>query len=88
MCVNHTSHLPTTFLSFFKNCPREKCSHNVTVHGLIESSATLPAGRLTEDIQHLSDSILSLSNFYVLPPDVIIFTSGEPITNILTYIAT
>ncbi|CAI6355711.1 unnamed protein product [Macrosiphum euphorbiae] len=47
---------------------RKKCSHNVIVHALIESSATLPAGRLTDDIQHLSDSILPL--YMSLPPDV------------------
>jgi len=45
---------------------REKCSHNVIVHGLIESSAALPAGRLADNIQHLSDSTLLLS--MSLPP--------------------
>lgn len=48
---------------------RGKYSHNVpNFHGLIESSAALPAGQLADDIIHVSDSVLPLS--MSLPLDV------------------
>ncbi|KAL5245838.1 hypothetical protein ACI65C_013246 [Semiaphis heraclei] len=56
---------------------REKCSFNAIVHGLIESSATIPTERLSDDLQHLSESILPLA--ISLPPDVKMIRLGRTI---------
>ncbi|KAF0720387.1 Uncharacterized protein FWK35_00033204, partial [Aphis craccivora] len=56
---------------------REKCSFNAIVHGLIESSATIPTDRLSDDLQHLSQSILPLA--MSLPVDVKMIRLGRTI---------
>lgn len=56
---------------------REKCSFNAIVHGLIESSATIPTVRLSDDLQHLSESILPLA--MSLPADVKMIRLGRTI---------
>ncbi|CAI6360072.1 unnamed protein product [Macrosiphum euphorbiae] len=56
---------------------REKCSFNAIVHGLIESSATIPTERLSDDLQHLSESILPLA--MSLPSDVKMIRLGRTI---------
>jgi len=50
---------------------RDKCSFNIIVHGLPESTASIPNTRLADDLKSLSDTaqLISLSR----PPDVKVF---------------
>ncbi|KAF0701871.1 Reverse transcriptase domain-containing protein, partial [Aphis craccivora] len=50
---------------------------NAIVHGLIESSATIPTDRLSDDLQHLSQSLLPLA--MSLPADVKMIRLGRTI---------
>lgn len=54
---------------------REKCSFNVIVHGLLESSATSPVDRMADDLKLLSDSanLLAIS----LPTNIKLIRLGR-----------
>ncbi|KAL4113468.1 hypothetical protein QTP88_017083 [Uroleucon formosanum] len=55
---------------------RQKCSFNVVVHGLPESSTTKPSDKIADDSGLLSEMILPLT--LTLPPNLKLFRLGRP----------
>ena len=58
----------------FELSEREKCSFNIVVHGLQESSSAQPADRVADDLKLLSEIIVPLA--LSLPPNLKLFRLG------------